>query len=181
MDNHTRLATLLDRLRDNGHRLTPQRVAIIRALVEHDGHPTVEQLHQAILPDFPTTSLATVYKTIAMLKEDGEVLELGFGELGSRYDGRHPEPHPHLICTRCGVIADYPPQGLDELVARMAAETGFSVDTHRFDMFGLCPACRAKAGRPPSEARDEARNEAQDGARDETRAAVPCAGRHRPC
>ena len=142
MDTRPRLATLLERLRDNGHRLTPQRVAIIRALVEHDGHPTVEQLHQVILPDFPTTSLATVYKTIALLKEDGEVLELGFGELGSRYDGRHPEPHPHLICTRCGAIADYALQGLDELVARMAAETGFAVDTHRFDMFGLCPACR---------------------------------------
>ncbi|HCG04426.1 MAG TPA: transcriptional repressor, partial [Desulfovibrio sp.] len=56
MDTRTRLATLLERLRDNGHRLTPQRVAIIRALVEHDGHPTVEQLHQCILPDFPTTS-----------------------------------------------------------------------------------------------------------------------------
>jgi Fur family peroxide stress response transcriptional regulator len=145
MDTRTRLATLLERLRDNGHRLTPQRVAIIRALVEHDGHPTVEQLHQCILPDFPTTSLATVYKTIALLKEDGEVLELGFGELGSRYDGRHPEPHPHLICTRCGAIADYALQGLDELVARMAAETGFAVDTHRFDMFGLCPACRDAA------------------------------------
>ena len=148
MDTRTRLATLLERLRDNGHRLTPQRVAIVRALVEHDGHPTVEQLHQSILPDFPTTSLATVYKTIALLKEDGEVLELGFGELGSRYDGRHPEPHPHLICTRCGAIADYSLQGLDELVARMAAETGFAVDSHRFDMFGLCPACRKVAQSP---------------------------------
>lgn len=146
MDSPTRLATLLDRLRASGHRLTPQRVAIIRALLEHKGHPTVEQLHLAILPAFPTTSLATVYKTIAMLKEDGEVLELGFGELGSRYDGRHPEPHPHLICTRCGAIADCSLQELDSLVARMAAETGFAVDTHRFDMFGLCPACQDTAG-----------------------------------
>ncbi|MBZ2172562.1 Fur family transcriptional regulator [Nitratidesulfovibrio sp. SRB-5] len=145
MDTRTRLASLLERLRDNGHRLTPQRVAIVRALIEHDGHPTVEQLHQSILPDFPTTSLATVYKTIALLKEDGEVLELGFGELGSRYDGRHPEPHPHLICTRCGAIADYSLQELDELVARMAAATGFAVTSHRFDMFGLCPACRGAA------------------------------------
>lgn len=152
MDTRTRLATLLDSLRDKGHRLTPQRVAIIRTLVEHDGHPTVEQLHQAILPDFPTTSLATVYKTIAMLKEDGEVLELGFGELGSRYDGKHPEPHPHLICTRCGAIADYSLQGLDELVARMAAETGFAVASHRFDMFGLCPACRAADPKPKAAA-----------------------------
>lgn len=149
MDTRTRLDALLERLRGNGHRLTPQRVAIIRALVELEDHPTVERLHQAILSDFPTTSLATVYKTIAMLKDIGEVLELGFGEPGSRYDGRHPKPHPHLICTRCDAIMDYSFQGLDALVARMAAETGFFVNTHRFDLFGLCPACRAAAGTRP--------------------------------
>jgi Fur family peroxide stress response transcriptional regulator len=93
----TRLDELLQRLRKAGHRLTPQRVAIVRQLLERDDHPSVEQLHTAILAEFPTTSLATVYKTIHLLKQLGEVLELGFGELGSRYDGRHPPaPAPHL-------------------------------------------------------------------------------------
>lgn len=139
-----RLDALLGRLKAQGLRLTPQRVAIVRELVRRDDHPSVEQLHKAILADFPTTSLATVYKTIHLLKEQGEVLELGFGELGSRYDGRRPEPHPHLICTRCGAITDPPCQGgeLDELVARLARQTGFAVNAHRFDLFGLCPACR---------------------------------------
>lgn len=139
-----RLETLFAGLKAKGLRLTPQRVAIVRALVERRDHPTVEQLHKAILAEFPTTSLATVYKTIHLLKEHGEVLELGFGELGSRYDGRRPEPHPHLICTRCGAILDPDCQGLDELVERLAKETGFSVATHRFDLFGLCASCRGK-------------------------------------
>jgi len=139
-----RLAALLDRLRTLGHRLTPQRVAIVRALLERDDHPTVEQLHRAIQVDFPTTSLATVYKTIHLLKQQGEVLELGFGELGSRYDGRRPQPHPHLICTRCGSITDSRCEDLDELVDRLARQTGFSVSTHRFDLFGLCMDCRGR-------------------------------------
>jgi Fur family peroxide stress response transcriptional regulator len=145
MDTAERLKTLFQLLRRRGHRLTPQRVAIVRALAAHAGHPTVEQLHREILRDFPTTSLATVYKTIALLKEHGEVLELGFGEFGSRYDGRRPKPHPHLVCTRCGTILDPDCDGLDELVRSLASRSGFSVASHRFDIFGLCPACR-KAG-----------------------------------
>ncbi|MBI5518560.1 MAG: transcriptional repressor [Desulfovibrio sp.] len=162
-----RLDGLIARLRARGHRLTPQRVAILRELVSRTDHPCVEQLHAAILPSYPATSLATVYKTIHLLKEHGEVLELGFGELGSRYDGRHPEPHPHLICTRCGTIADPAAAGQedagtgfsDEVADTMAAEVaaevaafaaalskraGFAVSSHRFDLFGLCARCRAK-------------------------------------
>lgn len=143
----TRLDDLLQRLRKAGHRLTPQRVAIVRQLLERDDHPSVEQLHTAILAEFPTTSLATVYKTIHLLKELGEVLELGFGELGSRYDGRHPRPHPHFICIRCGGITDPPcPAGeVDALALRMAEQCGFAVSSHRFDLFGLCPACRKRS------------------------------------
>lgn len=145
----SRLDALLAGLKASGHRLTPQRVAIVRELVERDDHPSVEQLHAAILPAYPTTSLATVYKTIHLLKVRGEVLELSFGELGSRYDGRHPEPHPHLICTACGAITD--PDGgaesLAEMVRQLAAlaeHAGFAVSAHRFDLFGLCARCRPK-------------------------------------
>ena len=139
-----RLDALLGRLKAQGLRLTPQRVGIVRELVTRCDHPSVEQLHAAIRKDYPTTSLATVYKTIHLLKEQGEVLELGFGELGSRYDGRRPKPHLHLICTRCGAISDPPGQGpeLDQRVARLAGQTGFAVSSHRFDLFGLCAACR---------------------------------------
>lgn len=145
MDAKIRTQELLERLRQRGHRLTPQRVAIIRALVEHPGHPSVEQLRQALAPQFPTMSLATVYKTIAFLKEQGEVLELGFGELGSRFDGLRPEPHPHLICTRCGRICDPDwncQPGLDTLVQALAEHSGYQVSHHRLDLFGLCPDCR---------------------------------------
>lgn len=140
-----RLDALLDRLKKRGHRLTPQRVAIIRALVRHTGHPTVDELHRLILAEFPTTSLATVYKTISLLKDNAEVLELGFGELGSRYDGRRPEPHPHLICTGCGGISDTDTDSdsaLAALVDSLASQADFAVSAHRFDLFGLCPACR---------------------------------------
>jgi len=103
--------------------------------------PSAERIHADIIKDFPTTSLATVYKTISLLKEAGEILELGFGDLGSRYDGRRPYPHPHLICSRCGRIVDTEFEGLDRFVAQLAEQSGFCVTNHRFDIFGLCPEC----------------------------------------
>jgi Fur family peroxide stress response transcriptional regulator len=143
-----RYETLLARLKERGHRLTPQRAAILRALLEHPGHPSVEELHRQLLREFPSMSLATVYKTIAFLKDQGEVLELGFGEAGCRYDGRRPQAHPHLVCTRCGAIMDSPEgedQALRTIIEQLADRAGFSLSHHRLDLFGLCPDCRKKA------------------------------------
>ena len=101
----TRYDHLLTRLRQDGFRLTPQRMAVLRVLADDTGHPTVEQVYDRVRTDYPTTSLATIYKTIDMLKGIGEVLELSVGE-SHRYDGRDPRPHPHLICEVCGAITD---------------------------------------------------------------------------
>src|SRR5918998_571484 len=101
----TRYDQLLGRLRQDGIRLTPQRLAVLRILADDTGHPTVEQVYDRVRGDYPTTSLATIYKTIDMLKGIGEVLELSVGE-SHRYDGRDPRPHPHLICETCGTIED---------------------------------------------------------------------------
>ncbi len=144
MDTKERLDHLLRVLKERGNRLTPQRVAILRAFVNNENHPSAEDIHREILGDFPTTSLATVYKTIALLKEIGEILELGFGDDGSRFDGRRPYPHPHLICTRCGSILDSEVDNFDNLIDTLAARNGFSVQSHRFDIFGLCSDCAGK-------------------------------------
>ncbi len=152
----TRLDALVRTLRERGHRLTPQRVAILAALVRDASHPTADELHRRILPDFPTTSLATVYKTLALLKEHGEVLELATDGLGGkagpgcRFDGRRPRPHPHFVCTRCGKISDPDdsPENaqaegqLTALVDRLARRSGHMVDSVRLDLFGLCQDCR---------------------------------------
>ena len=105
-DQDTRLKELVAKLKEGNHRLTPQRLAVLRILAVGDGHPSVEQIYEQIKPDFPMTSLATVYKTVTLLKEMDEVLELSFNDGGNRYDGSKPYPHPHLICAQCGTIED---------------------------------------------------------------------------
>ncbi len=135
---------MVERLKQGGYRITPQRIAILRVLAKSTGHPSAEDIFAELQADFPTMSLATVYKTLAIMKKMGEVLELGFSELGNRYDGCKPFPHPHVICIRCGKIVDPSLLSLDEITRRMVAETGFVITTHRLDFYGLCPECQQK-------------------------------------
>lgn len=139
-----RLDRMLSRLKERGMRITPQRLEVLRILAQSEGHPSVEEIHRQVLNVFPTTSLATTYKTVALLKELNEVLELGFGDGSNRYDGHKPYPHPHVICTRCGKILDPDLSMLTDMAEEVARETGFRIQTHRLDFFGLCPQCQNK-------------------------------------
>ena len=94
----TRLDHMISKLREREYRITPQRLAILKILAVSEGHPSVEKIYSQVKKDFPTTSLATIYKTLIVMKEIGEVLELGFSDDSNRYDGNKPNPHPHLIC-----------------------------------------------------------------------------------
>ena len=149
-DPETRLEIMIQKLRENGCRITPQRIAILRILSISEGHPSVEKIYETVKKKFPTTSLATVYKNIAMLKELGEVLELSFGTESSRYDGSRPDPHPHLICSKCKKIVDPDLDSLKDAAAELTKETGFRITSHRLDFFGICPECQEKQSRHSS-------------------------------
>jgi Fur family transcriptional regulator, peroxide stress response regulator len=147
-----RYGELLARLRRDGFRLTPQRMAVLRVLANDTGHPTVEQVYARVRLDYPTTSLATIYKTVDMLKGIGEVLELSVGE-SHRYDGRDPRPHPHLICETCGTIEDLvvdapfgDPVALGHVAAAVAAARGYDGVVPYLEFRGRCAACREAEG-----------------------------------
>jgi Fur family peroxide stress response transcriptional regulator len=139
---HTRLETMLEKLRKQTFRITPQRIAVLKILALSNGHPNVETIYQKVRKDFPTTSLATVYKTVTLLKELDEVLELGFAEGSNRYDGNKPYPHPRLICTKCKKIIDPDLASLAHITRELVADTGFQITSHRLDFFGICPDCQ---------------------------------------
>lgn len=140
----TRYDEMVDALRENGLRLTPQRMAVVKYLAESRDHPSVEQLYEAVRPNFPTTSLATIYKTVAVLEQIGEAAELHLGQDMARYDGADPHPHPHAVCTECGRVVDVDLATDTGLVDRVEQITGFQVDTYRVDFFGICPDCRSR-------------------------------------
>jgi Fur family transcriptional regulator, peroxide stress response regulator len=139
-----RVDTIIRKLRKNGHKITPQRMAIVEIIAGSEGHPSVEDIHAHIKKDFPTMSLATVYRNIVLLKSFGEVLELGFPDGSNRYDGNKPDPHPHVICIKCKKIVDPDLDSLDEMTKEVALETDFTILHHRLDFFGICSSCMAK-------------------------------------
>ena len=142
-DPDTRLKELVAKLKERNHRLTPQRLAVLKILAAGEEHPSIERIYEQIRPDFPMTSLATVYKTVTLFKEMDEVLELSFNNGGNRYDGSKPYPHPHLICTQCGAIEDLEVDALRGIPHQVAQDTGYRIVSHRLDFFGICPRCQA--------------------------------------
>jgi len=144
IDSEKRVQEMLEKLKVSDFRITPQRHAVLSILAASQEHPSVDQIYKEVKARFPTTSLATVYKTVSLLKELDEVLELGFHDGNNRYDGNRPYPHPHVICTKCKKIMDPELATLDELSREMGRKTGYKIQSHRLDFFGVCPACQKK-------------------------------------
>jgi len=145
MNSSTRFEQLVAKLKARGYRATPQRVALLKIIAASTSHPTATQMYEQMRQQFPTTTLATVYKTLALLKETGEILELEFSGAENRYDGNKPYPHPHLICVQCKQITDPTIDLLDQVPARVSRSTGYKIVGHRFDIYGICPQCQHKS------------------------------------
>lgn len=126
-------------------------MAVLKILAASAGHPSVERVYELVKTDFPMTSLATVYKTVTLLKDMDEILELGFSGDSNRYDANKPYPHPHLICIKCRSIVDPEVATLSILPEEVAQTTGYKIVSHRLDFYGICPRCQ-----------EEGRSEASD-------------------
>lgn len=131
-------------LKYQGLRLTPQRLAVLKVLVSGTHHLTAEQIYQLVLTDFPTTSLATIYKTLAILTKTGQLVELGFSDNSNRYD-LNTKAHAHLICVRCKSIIDPEFDGGDQLEQQIITKYGYQKIGQRHDIFGICPQCQSTA------------------------------------
>jgi Fur family peroxide stress response transcriptional regulator len=91
-------------LKDRGLKATPQRVAVLKELGKKT-HPTMDEMYSGIREDNPTISLATVYKNVNLLREQGIVIEINVPNGKMRYDYL-ARPHIHIVCKSCGCIED---------------------------------------------------------------------------
>jgi Fur family peroxide stress response transcriptional regulator len=140
--SQSRFEELVSRFKEEEYRLTPQRIAVLRILADSDRHPSAAQLYEQVKDQFPTTSLATIYKTLYVLKDMGEVREYGFSDDDNRYDAKNPEPHPHLICVNCQEIVDAPVTMVEDFAGEVARRTGYDVVSQRLDFYGVCQKCQ---------------------------------------
>ncbi len=129
----------MDKYRNIGFKLTPQRLAILDYLEGNLQHPSADDIYQAVLKEFPTISFATVYTTLAELKRRGRLLELTTNPNKKHYDPETSE-HSHLLCTRCNRIFDIPVEYT--LVLPESVKRNFTITRSHLDFHGLCPNCR---------------------------------------
>lgn len=134
------MKTTIDRavgiLKAAGIRQSQQRIAILCYLMTHETHPDAEAIYNALHPDYPTMSLATVYNTVKALAEARAIRTLVIDKDTIRYDFT-TTPHSHFRCRHCGKIVDLPLTLTDMRIGRQE----FHIET--IDVFyqGLCKDC----------------------------------------
>lgn len=142
-DPKVRFDELIATLRERNFRLTPQRVELVRLIAASEGHPSAAQLYAKIKTQFPTMSQATVYKTLALLKEMNQVLEIDLRD-DSHYDGNRLQPHSHLICMRCSQIVDGDLELDLTSIKKLEEISGYQIVRPQIVFYGICPDCRNK-------------------------------------
>ena len=140
-DPQVRFDELIAALKQHDYRLTPQRVELVRLIASSEGHPSAGQLYDRIKRQFPTMSHATVYKTLALLKDMGQVLEIDLRD-DSHYDGNRPQPHPHLICIKCNKIIDGDADFDPSAIRKLEQASGYKIIRSQVSFYGLCPDCK---------------------------------------
>jgi Fur family peroxide stress response transcriptional regulator len=148
MDHVPSNACIIEALRKKGYKATSQRIAICRFALRSRDHPTAQRIYREVKQVHPTVSLATVYKTLHVLKELRFVQELAFAEGETRFDS-YMEPHANLVCRGCGNISDVDDPLTQEMVARVAATARFIVTGQRLDFYGLCERCGKRTNTGP--------------------------------
>lgn len=130
-------------LRDKGFKVTPQRLAIYNMLSSTKSHPNAEMIFNELQALYPTMSLATVYKTMEILKEIGLIQVLNAGEDSFRYDA-DTSNHPHIRCTQCGRVDDVDNIDLEAFVNQVSKGTKYQIMGQQFYFHGICPDCQHK-------------------------------------
>jgi Fur family peroxide stress response transcriptional regulator len=130
------------RLRKLGLRLTPQRMAIAKCVLDTDAHPTAEDVYLKIRPGYPTISLATVYSTLDTLARAGVVQAVSTRQV-VRYDS-HASRHINLICLNCSKIIDVDDGVIAGVAKKKAGEYRFRIVDQQYMVYGYCQDCRAE-------------------------------------
>ena len=133
---------LQDALRGAGRRLTAQRRLILQVLEESDGHLDADALYDRVKARDPDVSLATVYRTLAVLREIGLVEEHRLGEDHGHYEAVREEPHYHFTCLRCGKVIEFDTPLMAQVEQGLCEQEGVRVTSTHLHVSGYCVQCR---------------------------------------
>ena len=138
----------LERLREMGYRLTPQRMLILEAVAEGEGHMGADEVYRRAKASYPYMDIATIYRTLHLLKKLGVVTEVAIGDR-LHYELTDPEgKHHHMVCRLCQRAFNLGPHYLEEFHNTLLSEFGFEPDLEHFAISGVCAPCRGQGVAP---------------------------------
>ncbi len=135
------IETIIKKYREKGLKLTPQRLAILKSISGDKTHPSADVIYRRLKKDYPGLSLTTVYNTLELLKDVGEVLELNLRRDKSIFDP-NTDPHDHVYCVRCKKVEDIFGSELTGEAIKKAQFKGYEVFSASTYIYGLCKECR---------------------------------------
>lgn len=137
------LENVLRTLRERGHRITPQRLAILREALSTRGHISPGGVARAVAKRIPGVNASTVYRTLGLLEQLGFVTHSHFEE-GYEYHLAGRGDHVHLVCRVCGRGEDLDEATITPMTNAIELQTGFTPDFTHFAVSGVCAGCRSE-------------------------------------
>lgn len=136
---------LIQRLRAQGHRLTPQRRLILEVLEHSDRHLSADEIAQALIANYPTIVIdhATIYRTLKWLCDSHLVGETSMGGNHMVYALLSQHHHHHLVCKRCRTVIEVEPRIFEPVREALLNCFGFEAYMDHIAVFGLCAGCRS--------------------------------------
>ncbi len=139
----TKKKVFRDFIAEKGLKSTRQRDIILDAFLSSERHMSIEDLYLKLRARHPNIGYATVYRTLKLFAESGIAREIQFGDGQTRYEHvAEGEHHDHLVCTRCGDIAEFENEAIEKLQDEVAKSHDFLIETHKLELYGLCAGCR---------------------------------------
>lgn len=135
------LGSLLEDLRQTGHRLTPQREMILEVICASNGHLTAEDILERARTRYPYLNKSAVYRTLDLLTQLSLVNVIDFGSGRVEYEIHAHPHHHHLLCRRCGHRTEVDEHVFAPLEKALLADYGFAADLDHFAIFGTCRKC----------------------------------------
>jgi Fur family ferric uptake transcriptional regulator len=133
---------LIEDLRQQGYRLTPQREMVLEAVHESQGHVSAEEIYAKVQARNPCVSISTVYRTLELLKQLHIVCEIDLGDGRVCYEQAGERRHHHLVCQQCGEVLKVDDEVLAPLRETLRQEYGFEADLDHLAIFGCCRRCQ---------------------------------------
>lgn len=137
-------ASIVEAFERAGYRLTSPRRALARLIASKGGHFTAEELLLEAHRGRQGLGRATIFRSLEVLAELGVVERLDLLSGGHAFVACEPAHHHHVVCSSCGRSTEVSDHGLEGMAEAIEHETGYRVDTHRLELFGLCPDCRQR-------------------------------------